>query len=810
MMLCAVCATCAATASNPAVSTVQDLYRQLRTVGLDPAAVFRIRDAAIDREDLHIYLNDGIIGFTKAVDGRITGAYFEGDGEILMLPPNASERASLGLFTGAGVLSEQFGAAYLRFNDNTAMELQSYLRPLDDEGPGFLEKYSAGAVTLAETDALRLLSSFTSNYPQDHYLHARLAGIHLGTFDVVYDSMADEQIGVGKFTTNERGSFYDLWMSFQSRSVRSSKEPSPRIIDPWRSSYAVGVKKFEITAHLEPPQTIEAQADLYLNVKNGGQRVLFFELSRYLKVQKVTLGGQNIDFLQNESVDGTQLARSGNDLVVLLLPSVLKDGEQFQLHFEYAGNVMAQAGPGLLYVGARGTWYPNRGISMSNFDLEFRWPREWTLVATGKRVALESKGDDLTGRWVSEVPMPLAGFNLGQYTKESVRADDVNVESYAATSVEYALSGQQTQQVTLPRPTNPFTPDNTEAAVVAPPLTIDPSQTGMSVAQRCATAVETYTRWFGAYPYSSLAVTQFPGSDSQGWPGLIFLSSKAFLPPAEQARLKLDDFSKVLYTDLMPWHETAHMWWGDVVFWRGYRDQWLVEALSNYSALMILEHEKPAEFRLAMDRYRKDLLTKAPNGKLYLEAGPVDLGLRLSSSEFPSGYVAISYGRGTWLMHMLRTMLQDEAPKGTNPDEVFLKALRLLRERYAFKEASTKDLERIFEELLPNSLRYDGKKSLDWFFRGWVNGTAIPALTLQDVKITAKGARPAANFTIVQKDAPKDLVTSVPIYAVLGESKNVFVGRVFADGELTKARLSVPSGTRRLLLDPFNTVLRRP
>lgn len=800
-------ANAAAAQDTAAAGTVQDLYRQLRSVGLDSAQVYKIRDAALDREDLHFYLNDGVIAFTKTVEGRITGAYFEGDGEVLVRPPNASERASLGLFTGLGVLDEHFGSAYLRFNDETAKELQEHLRPIDDTGSDFLARNSEAAQNLAQMDGLRLTSSFTSKYPQDHYLHCRVAGGRLGTFDLFYDSMNEEQISIGKFIVNEHGTYYDIWMSFAARSGRQTKDT--RFYDPWRSNEAVRVKKFSISSRLLPPQTIESKADLSLNVITGGQRLLFFELSRYLKVQKVTRAGQTLDFLQNESLNGTQLSKRGNDLVVLILPKPLVDGEQFQLHFEYAGNVMVQAGPGLLYVGERGTWYPNRGISMANFDLQFRWPSEWTLVATGKRTSLDADGGELVGRWVSEVPMPLAGFNLGQYTKNTAKAGTVTVDSYASNSVEYSLPIKQ-EPIIVQRPRSPYTGESQEAVVVAPPLTLDPARNGQKIADLCSQAIEDYSKWFGPYPYSSLSVTQFPSPESQGWPGLIFLSSTAFLPPAEQARLKLDDYGRVLYGELMPWHETGHMWWGDVVFWRGYRDQWLVEALSNYSALMMLEREKPASFRIAMERYREDLLSRAPSGKLYLEAGPVNLGLRLSSSEFPNGYPIISYGRGTWLLHMLRMMLQDADPKSAvKNDELFLKALRTMRERFAFKEASTADLQKVFEEFFPASLRFEGGRSLDWFFQGWVNGIAVPTLKIADVKVSKKGEQSEVSFTVEQKDAPNDLVTSVPIYAQFSDGREVFIGRVFADGGESKFRLPVPAGTRRLVLDPMNTVLRR-
>jgi aminopeptidase N len=404
--------------------------------------------------------------------------------------------------------------------------------------------------------------------------------------------------------------------------------------------------------------------------------------------------------------------------------------------------------------------------------------------------------------------MPLAGFNLGQYTRKSVRADNVSVDAYASSSLESSLTRQN--EIVITRPKREPGPGSDEAVVVAPPITINPSASGASVAERCAKAIETYTEWFGPYPYSSLAVTQFPARDSQGWPGLIFLSSAAWLPEQDRERLKFDDYGRVVYGDLMPWHETGHMWWGDVVFWRSYRDQWLVEALSNYSALMMIEKENPDNFRISLDRYRHDLLSRTLGGRQYLEAGPVDLGLRLSSSEFPGGYVAISYGRGTWLLHMLRTMLNDSSPHTSSRDDLFLKALRTLRERYAFKEATTADLQKVFEEFLPQNLRFEGNRSLDWFFNGWVNGTAIPAISLQDVKISNRGEHPSATFTIVQKDAPSDLVTSVPIYAVLAENRRVFAGRVFADGDQTKTRLTVPVGTKRLVLDPLFTILRRP
>ena len=200
------------------------------------------------------------------------------------------------------------------------------------------------------------------------------------------------------------------------------------------------------------------------------------------------------------------------------------------------------------------------------------------------------------------------------------------------------------------------------------------------------------------------------------------------------------------------------------------------------------------------------------------EAGPVILGVRLLSSRFPEGYEEILYGRGTWLFHMLRTMLKDaaaqeEGRKGqsnSRAEEPFVRALRKVRERYEGKSISTEELLDVFAEDLPPALRYEGKSSLDWFLNGWVDGTSLPKLELRGVKFTAKGAGSVVSGTILQKDAPQDLVTSVPVYAVIAGRKQILLGRVFADGEESTFHLSAPAGTHKIVLDPNETILTSP
>jgi len=822
-------------AQNPPEKPAEALYLQLGQVGLDPTRVYQVRDASLNRSSIQISLEDGTIAFTQDVMGRTTGAFFVGDGEVLLVPPNEVERQSMSLFTGMAILEERFATAYLRFNDDIANELRPDLRATSESKQEFVDRWGTTAKNLANQDAIRLLMTFSQMLPKagsaaaaaapapntaDRFLHARLQGDKLGVFDVLFDSTAGEQILAGQGKDAENGeTYYDVWTSFsplQQRphaSQHATRQPQSEEVQEGR----VAVRHFTITTDVLPPKQIHARARVECEVQQGGARTLLFELSRFLQVESVTLDGRAIEFIHNPAVEGTQLSRRGNDTVAVVLPEAARTGQKFTLEFVYGGEVLAEAGTGLLYVGERGTWYPNRGMEMANFDLKFTYPAGWTLVATGKpqpvspELAVNTNGLQ-TSRWVSERPIPVAGFNLGKYQEVTAQAGAVKVETYATRGVERDFPTAPIEIVEA-KPSDPME----RRPQVIMPSRPSPAQNEVAVAESAASAIQYFAERFGPFPYSQLSLTQIPGRESQGWPGLIFLSSYVFLTAEQRQQLHYTP-DRILLQETIPAHETAHQWWGDLITWKSYRDQWFSEGLANYCALMMLQEKNPAGFRQVMDMYRSGLIEKNKDGMAPREAGPVTLGTRLLSSKFPQGYEAISYGRGTWLFHMLRMMMKDAAaqagarnaasPAGT--DEPFLRALRQVRERYEGKAISTRELLAVFAENLPPSLRYEGKKSLDWFLDGWVNGTSLPKLDLKAVKFIPKGAGLTVSGTILQKEAPQDLVTSVPVYAVTTGRQTVLLGRVFADGEESSFRLTAPAGAHKILLDPYGTILSSP
>jgi len=755
------------------------LYRQLLQPAFSAADVHHVRNVAIDREELHIVLTDGALGLMQTVDGHVIGAFFEGEGEILLIPPDRAERTSLALFTHSGVLNTRFESAYFRFfDDKLVQQLSAAFRP--EENPDqYLSKWKPVADALAGMDSLQLLQAMTASDSLSGFLHLRLAATSYGVFDVFFNPNVHEQISVAQPVTLNNTSYYDVWTSFPMHSARAEPQSSALQGVWFRAS------DFRIRSRILPPDKLDGEAELTVTCKRSGQRTLILQLSRYLKVSEARLNGQLVEFIQNEAVSGSDLARRGNDMVAIVLPAPLEKDHPAKLLLKYSGAVMFDAGGELLYVGSRGTWYPSLGPAFANFDLTFEYPSGWVLAATGTRVSTSTENGVVSSRFVSDKPIAHAGFNVGKFETATVTSDKVTISAYASKNVEQPLA-------------------EAGAKVELHP---DPAKEVQRIAQQAAATIQIFSVELSPFPYSHLEISQLPALLSQSWPGLIYLSSLTFLTTTERTALGIrDPFAELLMDRMMLAHEIAHQWWGDAVEWDSYRDEWIIEALANYCAALMLEREDTGKMKIVLDHYRKQLLRQNANGILD-DAGPVTLGTRLTSSKFPDGYENVLYGRGTWLCHMLRSMLR--LAGGKNDDALFFAALKNALAMAPNGKISTRDLQHAFEQVLPPALFYEGQKSLDWFFDSWINGASIPQFSLESLRIAPGTGKVRVTGVIRQSFAAKDMVTAVPVYTVDNGGNQHFLAFVFADEPKTEFQLTAPAGTKDLVLDPENMILKR-
>jgi hypothetical protein len=370
------------------------------------------------------------------------------------------------------------------------------------------------------------------------------------------------------------------------------------------------------------------------------------------------------------------------------------------------------------------------------FDLTFRYPRRLTLVTPGDVIEDRAEGETKITHPRTAGPIHTAGFNLGEYEKFIGDAPGFTVEVYGNKILEPALrpAPRQTILVETRPPVIRGVPARTEITTIlqAPPPP-DPLARLKTVAVDVASALQFFSGIFGPPQLKSLTVSPIPDTFGQGFPGLIYLSTMAYLNPDERPASARGAREQAFYSDIIQAHEVAHQWWGNLVNGTGYQDEWLIESLANYSALMWLEKKKGTKaLDEVLDDYRNSLLKEDDEGKTIESTGPLTWGYRLAPTPMSEAWRAITYEKGSWILHMLRQRLGNER---------FLKMLGELRKRYENSTLSTRDLQALSKEFLPPRTPAD---AIDLFFDNWVYSTGVPSLK---VKSSKKGVAPAIKLT---------------------------------------------------------------
>ena len=784
---------------HPSQLDPRQLLQQLDSVTLDPSQIYSLRNAAITRQGVRIYFNRGFVGFFKPVAGKVTGALFSGEGEVLVRPPNAAERQSMQFFTGAAILEEQFNTMYMRFTDGSAQELRNLVRPVDSQATEQPGSMAANATPLLErldpAFSLRILEDIIGDRTRP-YFHAHIQGIHLGVFEINVDARLPEPVAVEAARTKGGITYQDVWCSF--------RPGNPSSVLPSSFHSPARVLSYKVHTRIEQDNSLKGHAAVQLISLSGTDRAIGFDLSHRLRVTNVKdESGKNLIVFQNPFLKRSQALRFGANWLMVVLPAPYPVGQKFTLTFAYQGDVIATAGSDLLYVGAHKSWYPNLGVDPAAcYDLTFRYPARLTLVATGRRMDESDADGWKNSRWVSDGPFPVAGFNLGVYKLRTLKQDGVTLEVYATHEAEAGLENRYVMtQLQSPGLTPQSRPSQFGAKPLPPPIVpLDPALLLQAVARTAAQDVRYFSGLFGTLPYSRLAISQIPGNFGQGWPELVYMPTLVFLPASMRAEMVAAESGKPLYSRLSEAHEIAHQWWGNAVGWKTYHDQWLSEGFANYAAALQLKSQKDGSraFRQLLQSYKKDLLRRNPSGETVESGGPIWLGERLSNSLNPGGYREIVYKKASWVLQMLRFVLED--PK-SHSDAPFFKALREFSQTYRGREPSTADFARMAAKYMDRSADLDHNHTLDWFFNEWVYASGIPHYHLR-VSIRRLGPRRfVVGGSIKQSGIPVSFEMPVPLRAVYGKNMTQKLGRVVVTSDSGKFRFIASSRPSRVQID---------
>jgi hypothetical protein len=766
----------------------KQIYELLQAVRVDGANVYPVRDLTLRRDGVTFTFVDGQFAFLQPVEGRITGAVFSGRGHVFAVPPDPEERASIAHFLRVPLIDTEFWQAYLRFDEGTAKELHDGLtaqKAVASSNSDLANEWNPVIAKLNPNSSPRVLEGILASAPAP-YVYAAVNSTSFGTFDVVLDERRSEDVLFGQPRHVNDTDFFDVWTSY------TAENASPYTRDFAASDYGTDTTVGE-------DLTLTGTTVLHLKCLTGGERVLEFELSRFLQVQTVADGnGHSLDFFQNADMRRQEIARRGNDLLFVALPQAAVVGQQLELRISYHGSVIEDDGNGVYFVGARGSWYPHLSGSdeFSSFDLKFRWPKRLTLVATGKEIESGTDGNEKTGHWRSTQPVSVVGFNLGEYAVEPIHGDPL-IQLFANQQLEQGIASQLRQ----------FNANGASGFPDGFHSLPNPAAVLKQLGTKLLDSVHYYEELNGAFPFSELDVSQIPGSFGQGWPGLLYLTTFVFLPPEAQQQAGLNERAQEQVQELVPFHEVAHQWWGNVEVPASYRDVWIEEGMADYQSLMYDEKRNPSKHALQewLSRYRDSLLAKEPDtGKTVEQSGPLDFGYRVDSSKTPGAYRIIIYEKGAWVMNMLRMMLRDTAKK--NPDARFEELLKNTLSDYRFRTLSTAQLEGEVQRLMTPSMDLENSRSVDWFFDEWVRQTGIPEYSL-NFSASPRGSRFLIEGSLEQRDVPGVFTERVPIYAVASNEKKFFLGSVITTGTTTRFRFTSRFRPLRLLIDPDHTIL---
>jgi aminopeptidase N len=434
--------------------------------------------------------------------------------------------------------------------------------------------------------------------------------------------------------------------------------------DEYKQGTALGSQANGVI-HIEHQQletTIEKNANLtgkstttFVSRVNG-LRVVPFDLYRRLRVQSVTAeSGQSLSFIQEDKNDDADFS--------VILPKTLAAGEKFTITTSYSGKeAVSNEGNGNYFPIARHNWYPNNASSSlgeyTAYDMTFRIPKGMKITATGSLVSDTNDGGQDVTVWKSEVPQTVAGFNFGRFKVEEAKltAPDYVVQSYANEEPpDWVRSLQHAVDEDLP----------TQGSHMGAPVALGNMNTTGMIKHALAegqVSVQLYSDYFGPLPYKHLAMSQQTACDfGQAWPTLVWLPICSFFDTTVRHSLGLD-FGDRGYWKIVAPHEVAHQWWGHLVGFNSYRDQWMSEGFADMSASLFIQliEKNPKKFTQFWNDERELLTLRNKEGFRAIDVGPLTMGYRLNNSRGGFNVTRdLIYPKGAYILHMIRMMMWD-------------------------------------------------------------------------------------------------------------------------------------------------------
>lgn len=727
-----------------AASTWDGGYAAIQGMMPEPGRGAPASGLVLRREAGTFTFASGSFALLAPVGGRVMGAAFRGSGTFTFAPTMEMEQQHLTRRHKGATYTVPFSEAIFLFSDTTRAELEHHLQFEAGDAPG-----------LSGNRLSQALDFLGDN--QDHSIDP----------DVLLDLLNAAPGGM-----------------FYAHLVTTSGAPVGFLVTP-RMTEGVELRERERTGLATGYATVTAKeataaatsegpardrrGDALVNhyaldvslPSTGSGDIGFSASARIVIVGEVPLGpwvafslfGKfTVDSARWADGDAAVVEKKKNSPYLWVrLPRVLPAGETLQLVVYYHGDLIDRVGD-FFYIKGATAWYPRplSGLSLATFEMIYHYPSNFVLASVGELMDSSTTDRVTTSRWATARPIRNASFNIGMF------------KSYS-----------------------PVEPG-------APPVTVLVSESGhrsigskaysaSEVSADIARSMKLFTAMFGSPPADNFYATEIPAGRGEAFPGLIHLSMATF-----------DMTGTKGHNEVFRAHEVAHQWWGIGVDFATYRDQWLSEGFSEFSALWYLQTVRGdgKQYFQILDDWKADILVRGAG------AAPIGLGYRTQDADNPGDYNLIVYEKGAWVLHMLRAMMIDL--KTMNEDR-FTGMMRDFYQTYRGKQASTADFQRMVE-------RHSGQ-DMGWFFTQWVYRSALPTYQTAYQVSDGPDGKYVLRLRVRQEGVPEDFVAYMPVAIELGKDQVARI-RMKVTGPVTELELPLlPAKPRSVKFNDLDGVL---
>jgi len=777
------------------------VYQSLRQLDDFSGNYAVVNNLQLKRDAANFNLKSGELYFITPVENRVTAAVFIGDGELTLTPPTEVEKNSIKIFSGEGGVTESFNRLVLRFTDKTFEDIKSSPNAtIKTGGPAASQARSAfrdnrDLLKKQLRDNRELRTLFDIYAPaREGYFTAFINGKRFNKLIYMIDPLGvplatPEEVSLWSYGDSDGG----IWLAFHredefKKGTASSAEDN-RLID---------ITRHEINAAIKGTNLAATDRLTFRNLQ-AGTRVVPFDLFRTLRVSKVQdADGTDLSFIQEDKNEDADFG--------VIMSKPLDAGQTYTISIQYDGNeALRDSGGGNFILVPRSTWYPGNANTLfaedrAIFEMTFRYPKNYTFVGTGSPTGPDTKEGDLSvAKWSSgQTELAVAGFNYGRFKKKVITDKDsgYEVEFYANTDVPDEIKELQ-QQI-----------ERLESQGMKTMTTLQSiTTTGMADAALAdaQNASRIYNLYYGKLPYGRLAMTQQPAPNfGQAWPTLVYMPYLAFIDTTQRAQLLgtrggTDNFWRYVAP-----HEIAHQWWGHIIGWDSYHDQWMSEGFAEFSASLYVQlirgNDKFIDF---WEDLRKQVVEARPatkDRKPYT-IGPVTQGYRLNNGKTGDAARYLIYSKGAYILHMIRMMMYAQTKGG---DARFQAMMKDFVQTHFNKPVSTEDFKAIVERHMTQEMNVDNNGKMDWFFNQWVYGTQVPAYKLE-YNVASDGT---LNGKITQSGVSNDFVMLVPLYIDMGKGwAKLGSARVTGNSSVEIKGLKLPAVPKRVAVCAMNDVL---